>query len=1780
MDDPFDPQGLYSKRNTNNATPSQPTVAPAKPRNYNIDLNSLLQDNSVQSFGTMAPQNNRPTQPNQPSQQFASSSFFPANNQVQPTPNTNVWGNNPNNISPRSDPFASQMSFQPNVTAVQPNFASFPATFPTATPVNSYPVTTPQQSINFASFPATFPTPVKATGGIAPPPATAASHQRRPSTTPVNPMPTMSVNSASSLTQPSSGFHDPFASYTPTPMPSAKPMPTPTPTPMPTPTPTPVIPAVTPIAFTPAPVSMPTPMQKSPSAPTYQQAVDQMSLTFANLEQGRFPEALNDIETTITTLGSLPEIKSHQREMKTAANYKLVLQLLLEIKKAERNPTKSALLTRILADVAVQPKHRVVCIRMAINKNMDVRNWGIAARLIKSVLPLNLKDGKLLEEKLKICQENGETNQQQFPSICQCCSNSINAGEQTCSLCNTPVQFCCKTYQPITSSSFMQCTFCDMAFSAFAVTDVSGKCPHCRYGSLATISIPTRPKESFPQLAEAVSFTPSKAEPFVSSMPPAKTLPTPPEKRNKNTVDPFASALASVSNGSNVPPSLPPKEPDEPKGKPMPVFPSLPPKDSAVPVKEVPKVPTKVAVFPPSLPPKEAPPSLPPKEVAPSLPPKDAPPMLPPKEETVALKGGSKGTSAHMAPVISAPPLPSKDLPTPTPKPSAFDTDFTSSETPSFVINQPAAIPKAAPPVPLKQDSSSSFHSDDPFEDPFASPGELRASTSSVDYTAPPPKGLSVQEFDYTAPPERSSDPFAKFIGTAAPAVEPPAPLPILQKPFTFDSSNPAAPAAPSKPLPSPKTSPRKDIDSKYNTLPLPAKNKELSDTITDDERAKFTQQFMEADSNGDGFVDGKEAKVFFPGTNCPKDKLAIIWRLADRDQDGKLNLEEFVICMHFIEGTLRGEILPKALPQSMLSTTSRSDKDLPPIPAVAPVPAVTVNGVDFDPSRRPSLPPPRGPVPTLPTTAQEAPASLPDKKARKEQKKEEKRKEKEAKEKQKQEKKTMRKSKSSDKASDAMATESPADPVPSNTLGVPSFSAVPTFAKPIPKPEIVEPVKSAEIPAKSTLAPPPSLFTPPMLSNDTITEVLPLPPTPRHVEQVSPRPASPEPVPREVPREAPRVPTPPDRSSVVLAVPPPLPPREEPEDFQVESARSSLTIPTISIPPPNLSVPPQISPRPTVPTAVPVAPKREEIYVPKVPEYTRQWQNFSSFQHGHVISQDDLNLNLPEYVSRAVQFTEKLLRRKEFRESYDMCSESLKSLVSIDQLKQLASGNFNNMTYSLAISFSTETHTTVFIPLKLDQQHVQMKLWIVDDEIGGLEIQPYDETKWKQEEGKMERHTVGIPKRIKLLDGSIRDVHSHKDEIDAMQDPNVPLGISVSQERRYRVKIGQQFSIKEKKPSLVRKDKSGKKHIITAEYSYRDSTRRANIDAVCREFHFLSKEDPPVIYLLDKNGDRISEEPYYEIAGGELELVSDHKKEKKSQRHEIERRSPPNLENFLVTLPIPPETQFQSVILGTMSGDPVSHVTSDRRGVVMAISYDKKSTVSCEWEILLRSAQLKPLYEGEMYIKDATFMAPDEIRHLTRATSEFDFQEKNVKDFAARLSLFQGIFGFKETSVQFVMRVHQAIAREFLFQEGDESVNASQVVKAGRGDARGINRVFISILRTNEIPSRMIYGRWLNATPESVQHAMSEFYIDGVGWVQCDPSEDVKNVHPSWEDKPEILLTHFGLSNPAFIAMQQDRQLIDLPAYGPRADLETSALTLLFENKKLGEETWSVIAM
>jgi len=75
------------------------------------------------------------------------------------------------------------------------------------------------------------------------------------------------------------------------------------------------------------------------------------------------------------------------------------------------------------------------------------------------------------------------------------------------------------------------------------------------------------------------------------------------------------------------------------------------------------------------------------------------------------------------------------------------------------------------------------------------------------------------------------------------------------------------------------------------------------------------------------GKLIGTEARRILIRSNLPRETLGKIWELADRDKDGELNQEEFVIATWLVDQCLAGEILPESLPAELQMKTKVPQK-------------------------------------------------------------------------------------------------------------------------------------------------------------------------------------------------------------------------------------------------------------------------------------------------------------------------------------------------------------------------------------------------------------------------------------------------------------------------------------------------------------------------------------------------------------------------------------------------------------------------------------------------------------------------------------------------------------------------------------------------------------------------------------------------------------------------------------------------------------------------------------
>lgn len=112
-------------------------------------------------------------------------------------------------------------------------------------------------------------------------------------------------------------------------------------------------------------------------------------------------------------------------------------------------------------------------------------------------------------------------------------------------------------------------------------------------------------------------------------------------------------------------------------------------------------------------------------------------------------------------------------------------------------------------------------------------------------------------------------------------------------------------------------------------TLPEASASQETNSGInwgmSAQELEKYSVFFSQADMDGDGFVNGKEAKAFFSQSQLSSTILGSIWLLSDVDKDNRLSKSEFCLAMHFIMKIRSNPNvkLPTSLPEDLMPIVS-----------------------------------------------------------------------------------------------------------------------------------------------------------------------------------------------------------------------------------------------------------------------------------------------------------------------------------------------------------------------------------------------------------------------------------------------------------------------------------------------------------------------------------------------------------------------------------------------------------------------------------------------------------------------------------------------------------------------------------------------------------------------------------------------------------------------------------------------------------------------------------------
>ncbi|KAG0279469.1 actin organization and endocytosis protein [Linnemannia exigua] len=93
---------------------------------------------------------------------------------------------------------------------------------------------------------------------------------------------------------------------------------------------------------------------------------------------------------------------------------------------------------------------------------------------------------------------------------------------------------------------------------------------------------------------------------------------------------------------------------------------------------------------------------------------------------------------------------------------------------------------------------------------------------------------------------------------------------------------------------------------------------------VSREEKAQYDQIFSAWDLDHSGYISGERAREIFGSSGLPPSDLGHIWALADPNNHGKLNKDEFAVAMHLVYRKLNGGDVPPVLPDDLVPPSTR----------------------------------------------------------------------------------------------------------------------------------------------------------------------------------------------------------------------------------------------------------------------------------------------------------------------------------------------------------------------------------------------------------------------------------------------------------------------------------------------------------------------------------------------------------------------------------------------------------------------------------------------------------------------------------------------------------------------------------------------------------------------------------------------------------------------------------------------------------------------------------------
>ena len=176
-----------------------------------------------------------------------------------------------------------------------------------------------------------------------------------------------------------------------------------------------------------------------------------------SMQSGNFQLAAQQIERTLELLATTTPRRD--KEILACVSYKITQKILIRIRAIEketaglgrdapifiRRAVEAAVLTMVLTSLkGLLPRHRVAAMKMAVEKNMMVENYGVSAGWLRTLIEMAPSGQKpQFLSKLQVCEQNGGTNAK-MPLYNRLCYLTLSLIPPPVLKCN----YCPATYNP------------------------------------------------------------------------------------------------------------------------------------------------------------------------------------------------------------------------------------------------------------------------------------------------------------------------------------------------------------------------------------------------------------------------------------------------------------------------------------------------------------------------------------------------------------------------------------------------------------------------------------------------------------------------------------------------------------------------------------------------------------------------------------------------------------------------------------------------------------------------------------------------------------------------------------------------------------------------------------------------------------------------------------------------------------------------------------------------------------------------------------------------------------------------------------------------------------------------------------------------------------------------------------------------------------------------------------------------------------------------------------